>query len=118
MPIKQQNAPYEVLVPHLGKDAFVFGSMEGSESVSHTYSFRLTMATELNSVQDESLLRKPISITLRRENQPARVIHGLIAKTRLIGTEVYDKPVFIWEATVVPWLWFLNLETDCRHFIN
>ncbi|WP_051670754.1 type VI secretion system Vgr family protein [Bryobacter aggregatus] len=118
MPLKQQDRPYEVLVPHLGKDKFVLMSLDGSEYVSHTYSFRITMATEDKSIDDEDLLRKPILVTLRRQSTPARVIHGIIQKTKLLGQDNEQTPVYYWEATFVPWLWFLTLESDCRHFQN
>lgn len=118
MPLKQENRPYEVLVPHLGKDKFVFMNVEGTEYVSHTFNFQLVMATEDKSIDDEDLLRKPILIRMRRQSYPPRLIHGLIQKTKLIGFENQQIPVYYWQATIVPWLWFLNLETDCRHFIN
>lgn len=118
MPLKQQERPYEVLVPHLGKDKFVFMNIEGSEFVSNTYNFNLVIATEDKSIDDEDLLRKPVVITMRRESLPARIIHGIVQKTKLIGFENQQVPVYYWAATIVPSLWFLNLETDCRHFID
>jgi type VI secretion system secreted protein VgrG len=118
MPLKQQNRTYEVLVPHLGQDKFVFMSLEGSEYVSRTYEFQVVMATEDKDIQDEDLLRKPMVVEIRRQNGPSRFIHGLIQKTKLIGVEHQTVPIYYWKATMVPWLWFLNLETDCRHFIE
>lgn len=118
MPLKQQERPYEVLVPHLGKDKFVFMNIEGSEYVSNTYSFRIVMATEDRAIHDEDLLRKPIVVTLRRQSMPPRILHGIISKTKLLGEENQEEPIYYWEATFVPWLWFLNLENDCRHFQN
>jgi type VI secretion system secreted protein VgrG len=118
MPLHQQDRPYEVLVPHLGKDKFVFMNIEGSEFVSHTYSFNLTMATEDKSIDDEDLLRKPVVVTLRRQDYPPRILHGLVSKSKLIGVENQQDPVYYWAITIVPSLWFLNLEAECRHFIN
>lgn len=116
--LKQKDRPYEVLVPHLGEDTFVFMTMEGSEYVSNTYSFRLTMATEDSSIVDEDLLRKPVVVTLRRQDKPPRILHGIIQKTKLLGFDNQEAVVYYWEATFVPWLWFLTLESDCRHFQN
>ncbi len=118
MPLKQEERPYEVLVPHLGKDKFVFMNIEGSEYVSRPFQFNLVMATEDKSINDEDLLRKPVVVEIRRENGPSRFIHGMIQKTKLIGVEEQLKPIYYWRATLVPWLWFLNLESDCRHFQN
>jgi len=93
MPLLQQERPYEVLVPHLGKDKFVFMNIEGSEYVSNTYSFNITMATEDKSIDDEDLLRKPVVVTLRREDYPPRILHGLVSKSKLIGVENQQEPV-------------------------
>lgn len=118
MPIKQEKFPYEVLVPHLGKDKFALMSLDGNEFVSNTYNYRVVMATYDKAIDDENLLRKPIVIRIRRDGIPDRFIHGLIQRTRLLGLEQELKPVYFWEATIVPSLWFLNLETDCRHFLG
>ena len=118
MPIKQQKFPYEVLIPHLGKDKFALMSLDGSEFVSNTYNYRVVMATYDKSIDDEDLLRKPIVIKLRRDGIPDRIIHGLMQRTKLLGVEQELKPVYFWEATVVPSLWFLNLETECRHYLK
>ena len=118
MPLKQKDRPYEVLVPHLGRDKFVFMRMEGNEHVSDTFSFKMTMATEDKSIDDEDLLRKPLVVTMRRQNHPPRFLHGIIQKTKLLGQDNEEIVVYYWEVTFVPWLWFLNLETECRHFQN
>jgi type VI secretion system secreted protein VgrG len=118
MPIKQEKFPYEVLIPHLGKDKFALMSLDGNEFVSNTYNYRVVMATYDKAIDDENLLRKPIVIRIRRDGIPDRFIHGLIQRTRLLGLEQELKPVYFWEATIVPSLWFLNLETDCRHFLG
>jgi type VI secretion system secreted protein VgrG len=118
MPIKQQEFPYEVMIPHLGKDKFALMSLDGSEFVSNTYNYRVVMATYDKSIDDEDLLRKPIVIKIRRDGIPDRIIHGLMQRTRLLGVEQELKPVYFWEATVVPSLWFLNLETECRHYLK
>ena len=118
MPIKQQKFPYEVMIPHLGKDKFALMSLDGSEFVSNTYNYRVVMATYDKSIDDEDLLRKPIVIKIRRDGIPDRIIHGLMQRTRLLGVEQELKPVYFWEATVVPSLWFLNLETECRHYLK
>jgi type VI secretion system secreted protein VgrG len=118
MPILQENALYEVLVPHLGKDTFILMSIEGSEYVSNTFCFNITMATVESSIDDEALIRKPILVTLRRPGEDPRLIHAWIQKTKRLGYEQGEEIIYFWQATIVPWMWFLNLEIDCRHFIN
>lgn len=118
MPLLQENRPYEALVPHLGKDVFVLMSVEGNEYVSHTFQFRVVMATEEKAINDEDLLRKPLLLTIRRENFPPRYIHGIMQKAKLLGESPEQDKVYYWEVIMVPWLWFLNLDTDCRHYQN
>lgn len=118
MGIEQQNANYEVLIPHYGKDQFVFVSMEGGEYVSECFEFRVSMATKIKAVNTKDLLRKPMVVTIRRAGLPDRHIHGLIKRISLTGRNEDDSPLYFYEAEIVPWLWFLNLEVDCRHFIE
>lgn len=118
MQLDQANSDYEVQVPHLGKDAFVFLSLAGSEYVSHTYEFKIRMATKDKGMQGDSLLRKPMVMKLRRQGQQIRLIHGLIQRARVVGVTEENPPTYYWEVMMVPWLWFLTLEVDCRHFIN
>lgn len=119
MPVfEQQERPYEALVPHLGKDVFVLMSFEGNEYVSHTFEFRVVIATNRESIHDEDLLRKPILLTIRREEYQPRYVHGLMQKAKLLGRVEEEETIYYWEVIVVPWLWFLNLETECRHFQN
>jgi type VI secretion system secreted protein VgrG len=118
MPLKQENRPYEAFVPHLGDDVFVFMSMEGNEYVSHTFQFRVVLATTNASINDEDLLRKPMYVVMRREEGPDRYLHGIIQRAKLVGKSPEQEDVYYWEVIMVPWLWFLNLETECRHYQN
>jgi type VI secretion system secreted protein VgrG len=118
MQTNQSNSLYEVLVPHLGKDKFTFQSVEGKEFVSKPFEFRVRMATADGAIDDEDLLRKPIRLTIRRAGGFERQIHALIQSSRLVGKSKETAMVYYWEVTMSPWLWFLNLEVDCRHFIN
>jgi type VI secretion system secreted protein VgrG len=118
MPIIQEERPYEILVPHLGKDKFVFLSMDGAEYVSKPFEYTIVAATEEKEIDDEDLLRKPVLVTLRRDSFPPRLLHGVIRKAKLLGVEEGLTTIYHWQIVVVPALWFLNLDQDCRHFIN
>lgn len=120
MPILQEEFPYEILIPHLGKDKFVFTSMDGAEYVSRPFEYTVVMATTDKKIDDEDLLRKAVVIKLKRDDFPPRILHGKIRKTKLLGIQeqTSGETIYIWQTSVVPSLWFLNLDSDCRHFIQ
>lgn len=117
--ILQANRTYEIFVPSLGRDVFMLASLEGTEFVSNTFLFRADVLTETDGIDCEALLRKPVVIEIRREGgKPSRFIHGCFNQIRLTGKDS-DPPIrYYYECTIVPWLWFLNLESDCRIFQN
>jgi type VI secretion system secreted protein VgrG len=117
--ILQENRAYEIFVPALGRDVFMLVAFEGSEFVSNTFQFRADVISETKGIDCEALLRKPVVVEIKRDGgQPSRFIHGCFAQVRLTGKDT-DPPIrYYYECTIVPWLWFLNLETDCRIFQN
>lgn len=117
--ILQENRAYEIFVPSLGRDVFMLVAFEGSEFVSNTFQFRADVISETKGIDCEALLRKPVVVEIKRDGgNPSRFIHGCFAQVRLTGKDT-DPPIrYYYECTIVPWLWFLNLETDCRIFQN
>ena len=62
------------------------------------------------------LLNKPAVLAIGLSDNTERYIHGNINRMKLLefGADGYAA----YELEVVPWLWFLNLFSDCRIFQN
>ncbi|WP_318556901.1 type VI secretion system tip protein TssI/VgrG [Geobacter anodireducens] len=81
------------------------------ERISHPYDIHLTLATQNNVALDEVIDKEAV---LSVDHQGGtRYFHGVVRKFTSLGTDGgYD----LYHAHIVPALWFLSLEQDCRVF--
>ncbi len=115
MPFTQSDRPFRVKTT-LGDDALLLESFEGDEGVSQPFRFVLRMLSENPSLDLESLLKKPVVISMQLPDESDRHIHGNIS--RITQLESGEDGLIAYEAEIVPWLWFLTLFSDCRIFQN
>jgi len=100
----------------LGDDALLLDNFVGVERVSEPYKFILRVLSPDPNVDMQSLLTGPVVLTLQLDEGGERHIHGNINRMKLL--EVGADSMAAYEVEMVPWLWFLNLFTDCRIFLN
>jgi type VI secretion system secreted protein VgrG len=81
------------------------------ECVSAPYEIRLTLASE-DDVSFETVISKPASLTVQSGDSD-RYFQGIIDKFVQTGT---IGRFFMYQARVVPAIWLLSLEHDCRIF--
>lgn len=81
------------------------------ERISHPYDIHLTLATQNNVALDEVIDKEAV---LSVDHQGGtRYFHGVVREFTSLGTDGgYD----LYHAHIVPALWFLSLEQDCRVF--
>ncbi|BBA71575.1 type VI secretion system tip protein TssI/VgrG [Geobacter sulfurreducens] len=81
------------------------------ERISHPYDIHLTLATQNNVALDEVIDKEAV---LSVDHQGGtRYFHGVVRELTSLGTDGdYD----LYHAHIVPALWFLSLEQDCRVF--
>ncbi len=116
MPATQIRRPFRIKTP-LGDDALLLESFAGYERVSTPFRFVLRLLSPDPNIAMKDLLTKPavLSILLEDEDKE-RHIHGNINRMKLL--EYGADGMAAYEAEMVPWLWFLNLFSDCRIFQN
>jgi type VI secretion system secreted protein VgrG len=106
----QANRPMRVETA-LGPDALLLEGMSGVEGVSRPFSFRLDLLSEDDAVAAADLLRTPVSVTLALPGGDERAFHGLV---RRFVQEGRAEELTVYQAEIVPWLWFLSLSRECR----
>ncbi len=97
----------------LGKDVLVLTAMEGRESVSGLFEFRLSLLSTETSIKAQDLLGTPMIVTVKLADGGERKIHGLVRRFTQLGL---DDVYAVYEAELVPWLWLLSLNRDSRVF--
>ena len=113
MPLTQTGRLITVTTP-LGADSFAATLFTGREQLSRPFAFSLDLASEDAAVKPADLVGKPVSWTLNRPDDAPRQFHGLVR--RLAAGPPLGRGLRSYRAEVVPWLWFLNLSSDCRIF--
>jgi len=101
----------------LEEDELVVERLSGTEELSRPYEFKLELLSTNLSVDMKDLLRKPATVTLQlAEESQKRYFHGFFAGIR--QKEQTHEDFVIYEAVLVPSIWFLSLDQDCRIFQN
>lgn len=104
----QANRPLRVRTP-LGADALLLSAVTGVEGVSMPFSFRLDLVSDDDTITAAGLLRRPAVVTLVLPGGEERIIHGLV---RRFVQEGGQEGLTLYEAEIVPWLWFLSLSRE------
>jgi type VI secretion system secreted protein VgrG len=100
----------------LGETELLLESFSGSEAISEPFHFRVAMLSENGKIDLKSLLRTPATIYLRLTDGSERYFHGFFQN--LIQREISKDSLVSYEGAIVPMLWFLGLNSDCRIFQN
>ena len=113
MALKQANRLLNLTTP-LGEDELVLTQFEGHEGLSQLFQFELVMISDNSAVAAQDLLGKNVTFSVQMADESPRNFNGLVSRF-LAGDE--DKNGRRgYRAQVVPWLWFLTRNSDCRIF--
>ena len=112
--IIQQTDRWLTVETPLGEDALVLIAMEGEEALSELFSFRLTMISPRETIAPADILGKNLSFSVKREDGERQFFNGVV-KSFSAGPP-WGRGYRVYNAEVVPWLWFLTLSADCRIF--
>jgi type VI secretion system secreted protein VgrG len=98
----------------LGPDILLLESFSGAEGISRPFMYELQMFSERQDIPANEIIGKNITVELQCEDREVRYFNGLVSgfsagQLRMQGLREY-------RAEVVPWLWFLTRNIDCRIF--
>ncbi len=105
----QSGRPIRVDTP-LGEDILLLENFSADEGISQPYSMQLTMLSTQDSLSLDDLLQAPVSVALELSAGEYRYFHGLIREAEQGETE---GELTTYTAEVVPWFWFLSLNSNC-----
>jgi len=101
----------------LGKDVLLLQEITGHEGISHLFSYDLDLlAHENDSISFKDVVGQKVSIRLHLPDGSPRYISGFVS--RFTQGETDERMFTHYHAQVVPWLWFLTRQADCRIFQN
>ena len=114
MAITQDTRRLKVSSP-LGDDVLILTSLSASERISGLFAFDCTFASEREDVNFDDIIGQGVGLELEMSGGETRYFHGVVAsfsQSDAAGANV------VYQAKLVPWLWFLTRSADCRIFQN
>ncbi|MDN5850156.1 MAG: type VI secretion system tip protein VgrG, partial [Nitrococcus sp.] len=110
--IAQRRRQISLSTP-LGEDVLALRRIETSEELGRMFDYRLDLMSHDDSIRHQDLLGENVTIRLALAGGGKRFFNGHISRFMMLG---YEGHFAHYEATVVPWLWFLGRTADCRIF--
>ena len=110
----QEGGLFKIDTP-LGKDVLLLRGFKGTESISRLFRFELDLLSENSSISFPDMVGKNVTISLKQPDGSYRYLNGIISRFAQHATE---EQFTSYSAEMVPWLWFLTRNADCRIFQN
>lgn len=110
----QENRLIAIDTP-LGEDVLLLQGFSGREAISNLFSFNLVMRSENDSIAFASIIGESVTIRLTLADDSIRYWNGIVSRFAQSGA---DAGFAHYQMEVVPWLWLLTLNTNCRIFQN
>jgi type VI secretion system secreted protein VgrG len=98
----------------LGDTKLLLERFVGSEEMSRPFEFHVTMLSTEFEVDLKSLLRTSATVTISLYDETERKLNGKFRVLRQKGMSNQD--LVIYEGVIVPSIWFLSLDSNCRIF--
>jgi type VI secretion system secreted protein VgrG len=113
--ITQQHRGLVIGTP-LGEDVLLLRAMTANEHLGRLFEYRLDLVSENHQIALADIVGQNVTIRLERPDGEPRYFNGYVSRFEHVGFAhvADDRHVAEYQATVVPWLWFLTRTTDCR----
>ena len=96
----------------LGPDVLLVRRCSIREEISRLFRIDLNLLSKEGGINFDDIIGKNVTIRLELEDQ-TRYFNGFVS--RFVQTRT-ERSYSVYQATVVPWLWFLTRTSDCRIF--
>lgn len=90
-------------------------SMNASESISRPFRVSLELVSRNSAIDFRKFIGEKVCVTLELADGKERYFHGIVSRLSWLGQ---DDKFTSYRAEVVPWLWLLTRQADCRVFQN
>jgi type VI secretion system secreted protein VgrG len=104
------------LASPLGENQLLLKRIRGTEALSELFQFQLEMISENNAITAKDIVGKNVTVTIRVEDKEPRYWNGFVSRFGAGNEDEEGRREY--RAEVMPWLWFLTRNMDCRIFQN
>jgi len=109
--LTQKNRELAIGKTPLGEEVLLLVSMSGTEHLGRLFEYRLELVSENAQIKAEDIIGQNVTIRLRLGGNKSRYFNGYI--NHFTQVTAYGR-LAKYQATMVPWLWFLTRTADCR----
>jgi type VI secretion system secreted protein VgrG len=109
----QATRELQITTP-LGPDVLLLERITGEEGISMPFHYDVEMLSLNNAIDATQLLRKKATVSIMLTDGSQRYINGYFSRFVQLGTT--QEGFTSYQGTLVPWLWFLTLWSDCKIF--
>lgn len=110
----QLNRQFAVSSP-LGEDVLLFHNMSATEQLGRLFQFNLDLLSEDPEIKLQDILGQSVTVRSLRPDGEIRFFNGIVSQFSQAGSH---GNLFVYQATLRPWFWFLTRTADCRIFQN
>ncbi len=110
----QANRRIAVTSP-LGKDVLLFHRMSVNEQLGRLFEFDLDLLSVEPEIKLPTMLGQNITVQYQRPDGETRYFNGFVNQFSQTGAH---GNLFVYQASLRPWFWFLTRTADCRIFQN
>ena len=109
--LTQKNRELAIGKTPLGEEVLLLVSMSGTEHLGRLFEYKLELVSENSQIKAEDIVGQNVTISLKLGGDKNRYFNGYI--NHFTQVTAYGR-LARYQATVVPWLWFLTRTADCR----
>ena len=114
MAYTQENRLIAIATP-LGEDVLLLQGFTGREGISRLFDLNLDLLSTNNAISFNDVVGKKITVKISLPGGDQRFFNGFVSRFAQSGS---DARFTHYQMEVVPWLWFLTRNADCRIFQN
>ncbi len=116
---RAQEAPKSIptIDTPLGNEVLELTSMSGSEEISRLFRFHLEMVSDDPAIDAKEIVGKKLTLSIDLPSGGERHFSGYVSRLVRVGNQSHSTKT-IYQAEVIPWLWFLTRTADIRIFQN
>lgn len=97
----------------LGEDVLLVKRLEGREALGRSFQYELDLISKYPNLPFDEIIGQSVILLLKRQHAETRYFHGYISRFKQVNAEEDQTD---YQATMVPWLWFLTQTSDFRIF--
>src|SRR5262245_31112484 len=100
----QSDRPVRIKSP-LGDDCLLIRKMTGHEELGRPFHYELVLLSEKHDLDYKSIIGQNVTIAVDKSGGEPRWFNGFISR---FAQTNYERKLCEYQATMVPWLWFLT----------